>query len=113
MTEMSDFRRQLEEEYQTANNPKATALWELAWEKGHAYGQEEVRSEYRSLLPLVARVTRAREVVAERVEEMAQTWEGEHGFDKHGVAHWMRAYKSYVSLLTSDVEDDRQKGAHP
>lgn len=43
----------LEEEFDIVDHPKARALWNLAWEYGHSYGGEEVRSYYVDMVDLI------------------------------------------------------------
>jgi len=47
------LKSDLEKEFKVAGHPKAGKLWELAWEKGHAYGYSEVCLEYSVLAELL------------------------------------------------------------
>jgi len=51
--EEDEFRKRLEAEYGTADNPKAQRLWEIAWDHGHASGLAEVEGWYGELVELV------------------------------------------------------------
>lgn len=50
------LRHDLEEEYATANHPKAQLLWDKAWEAGHSEGYESVRWNYSDLHELITPV---------------------------------------------------------
>lgn len=47
------LRADLEAEHLTPNHPKAKALWDKAWERGHSSGYESVMWEYIELAELV------------------------------------------------------------
>jgi len=58
MARLADERRlreELEEEYGIVGHPKASRLWEIAWDLGHAYGYDEVEAHYRELVDLLDR----------------------------------------------------------
>lgn len=47
------MRSDLEREFKTTGHPKASTLWNVAWENGHAYGLQEVCLHYERLSELV------------------------------------------------------------
>jgi len=51
--EMDAFRAELEKDCGTVGHPKASLLFEKAWDSGHSGGIHEVRSEYEDLVELI------------------------------------------------------------
>ena len=49
----SQFKADLEAEYQFVNHPKANKLFELAWNYGHSYSYSEVAMYYDELSELI------------------------------------------------------------
>lgn len=49
----TQFKADLEEQFGTAGNPKADALYRIAWELGHASGYSDVLSYYSDLAELI------------------------------------------------------------
>lgn len=47
------LRSDLERHHGLANHPKAGLLWSLAWDLGHAYGANEIKSHYDDLAGLL------------------------------------------------------------
>lgn len=50
---MDQFRSDLEAEYEMTDHPKASLLWEKAWERGHSGGFSDVYSAYADMVELV------------------------------------------------------------
>lgn len=48
-----DLRASLETEFSMTGHPKAEKLWKLAWDYGHAYGDNDIRGYYIDLVELV------------------------------------------------------------
>jgi hypothetical protein len=49
----SQFKADLEKEFQTENHPKADSLFAMAWDRGHSAGYHEVYLEYEELVELI------------------------------------------------------------
>jgi len=47
------FKKELEEEFATVNNPKKDVLFSKAYERGHSSGMEEVYNVYADLVELI------------------------------------------------------------
>lgn len=56
--ERDDHKAALERTYGTAGNPKANALYDLAWDYGHASGFGEVESYYGEMARLITNYTK-------------------------------------------------------
>lgn len=50
---MAQLRADLEAEHGLTGHPKADAVWNMAWDRGHSAGYTEVASEYEDLAELV------------------------------------------------------------
>lgn len=50
---IKNLRDRLELEHNIVGHQKAGELWSLAWEYGHAYGANEVKSYYDDMVELI------------------------------------------------------------